>query len=152
MVQGASAPNPLIVFDGLEHIPLFANQTHVICARKTRLGVGDPTFDLDICIYEGEEYENFTALRDQLFSSLGLAEPDKSLESLPRPCPWLKFSSVLVHRGLGGGAFGWIQIGVHHQTGEPLAVKTIRVGMSTSMQDLLSEVEVSLSFPVSLRR
>ncbi|KAI4197116.1 MAG: hypothetical protein LQ350_006130 [Teloschistes chrysophthalmus] len=52
MVQGSSLNNPPVVFDDTERIPLFTDQTHVISARKTRLGVGDLRFDLDICTYE----------------------------------------------------------------------------------------------------
>ncbi|KAL9582571.1 MAG: hypothetical protein Q9212_003213 [Teloschistes hypoglaucus] len=147
MVRGSSPHNPVVIYEGTDRISLFAGQSYVISSLHTRLGIGTLKFVLHICTYEGDDLKDFTELRNDLYRSLGLTKPLSCLHSLPRPQSWLKLGSVLAHNDLGGGSFGWVQAGVHYQTGEPLAVKTVRVGSRIYMKEVLSEVEVSLAFP-----
>ncbi|KAL8764484.1 MAG: hypothetical protein Q9194_007044 [Teloschistes cf. exilis] len=136
MLQGSSPQNPLVVIEGTGRIQLFADQSYVV-SKQTRLQIGDLKFILRTCSYEGKEYDGFTTVRNDLFTTLGLEKPESHLESLPRPQTWLKLGSALIHSSLGGGSFGWVQVGVHYQKGEPLAVKTIRLGVRSFTKQIL---------------
>ncbi|KAL9580663.1 MAG: hypothetical protein Q9203_006210 [Teloschistes exilis] len=136
MLQGSSPQNPLVVIEGTGRIQLFADQSYVV-SKQTRLQIGDLKFILRTCSYEGKEYDGFTTVRNDLFTTLGLEKPESHLESLPRPQTWLKLGSALIHSSLGGGLFGWVQVGVHYQKGEPLAVKTIRLGVRSFTKQIL---------------
>ncbi|KAI4244393.1 MAG: hypothetical protein LQ352_006828 [Teloschistes flavicans] len=147
MVGGNSLKNPLIVDEGAKRAHLYGNDSYVISTPETQLEIGELKFVLRTLVHEGQEYQRFISTRNELFALVGLQCPDPRLESLPRSQPWHKKGPALIHAGIGGGTFGWVEIGVHHRTGEPLAVKTLGVGVTVFMKQILNEVEVSLSFP-----
>ncbi|KAL8869912.1 MAG: hypothetical protein Q9174_003917 [Haloplaca sp. 1 TL-2023] len=146
-IMGLSRINPPIYWVDGEPIRLFESQSHVITSKINHFRFGDLELVLRIPSFDEEGYEALRNIRDRTFQRAKFERPHPRLFAIPQAKPFSRLDQILLHSSIAGGGFGWVRAGVDMKTGEPLAVKEVRVDPRHKLQSIESEIEVSLKFP-----
>ncbi|KAL8965622.1 MAG: hypothetical protein Q9183_003757 [Haloplaca sp. 2 TL-2023] len=145
-VEGVSTTNPLVYWVDGKEIRLFEGQSHVIMSQTNHLRFGNLELVLRIPDFDAKGYNALSNARNKAFSRLGLEHPNPRLFAIPQAEPFSRVGQILVHSGVAGGGFGWVQAGVDMTTGEPHAMKELRIDNRHTLSSLASEIEASLKF------
>ncbi|KAL8736541.1 MAG: hypothetical protein Q9181_002390 [Wetmoreana brouardii] len=136
LVKGGSHKHPLILYGNDEPLSFKAGDSHVVCSPITRLSIGKLDFLLRIPRLGEEEYQRFAQTRDEAFGAAGRAPPDARLYGLPCVGSFQRVGPIILHKSIANGGYGWVMLGVHYRTGDPLIAKVMHVGGRLSWKKL----------------
>ncbi|KAL8869355.1 MAG: hypothetical protein Q9174_004333 [Haloplaca sp. 1 TL-2023] len=147
-VKGTSLTNPLVYWVDGEAIRLCDGESHVIMSRTSHFRFGKLELVLRIPEFNAKGYK---ALLDARNTAMARWNRDSDLPStrlfaFPQAKPFCRIDQILLHSSVAGGGFGWVLAGVDIKTGEPVAVKEVRVDLRHKLRDLELEIEASLDF------
>ena len=118
--------------------------------NRFRLGKAD--FELVYENFDSDEvFHRYTELRNDLYKVSGLQAPHSCIDSVPRKGYHIIDSSLVLHRSLGYGTFGFLWAEVHASQSTPVAVKelTVKSKGHAEKDNVENELVVATSFPVS---
>ena len=148
-VEGASSNNSLVYWVDGKAIWLFQGQSHVIMSQVSHFRFGKLELVLRIPGFDAKGYTALLSARTKALNKWKSELPSPRLFAIPQAEPFPCVGQFLVHSSVAGGGFGWVQAGVDMKTGEPRAVKEVRIDDWRASPDLASDIEASLSFAVS---
>lgn len=150
-LTAASDDTTISVLEGIEWKQLPQNSLRVLLDRTTLIRIHSMVFKVVRPVYNVTDYAHHIERRNHEFMCAGIPVPDPRLYSVPKEVPFLMIGQFIRQGCIGEGRFGWVEIGIDSHTGEPVAIKEIGVGDHTRMSHLKQELEILLSFPVSLQ-
>ena len=130
-------------------VELRKNQSSVLLFPVNHITLGSLEFEI---IYEcqgNDEYSKLVESRNNLMTKLGLDIPHPKLYAIPRMFP-VQIGKCIVHGTISGGGFGTVSAGIHADSGEPMAIKTILLKTRHQSQIFRSELHAATKFPVSV--
>lgn len=152
MIRGASVTNPVLYYmDSVTVEPLYLNDSQVFRSLNDQLGFGKLRMVANLPDHDKSGYQDFVELRNEAFKAAGFALPDSRFRALPGKQPFPQVGPAILHTDLvEANTAGCVMAGVHHRTGDALAIKILHVGGKYSWRQACSLIEASFAFPVSL--
>ncbi|MCJ1474815.1 hypothetical protein MMC13_003475 [Lambiella insularis] len=146
MLRGGSRKAPVeFMVDG-EYQALKYDEEQLMYQRVTMVRAGACEYKLHYTIEE-KDREIYFRQRDTFLSKASLApvEQQVAFQSLPGDSCVLR-GRYLEYGTQGSGTFGWITRGLDTKTGNPIAIKEIRINGSRSRSDAIAEVQMGKQF------
>ena len=152
MLVGLSDSYPVEFLLDCKRAPLLLrhNQKHVLHQKVNRFALGKLVFKL---VYEDFDdqgsLDRYTNVRNEWFENLGWRAPNRYLDAVPQK-QYNVIGTIVLHRSMSSGTFGWVYAGVDFQNGNPVAVKELSIKDRRIAQhdDLKNELNVATSFQV----
>lgn len=145
MLRGGSAKAQVECRTGNEWVSLNDGEEFLIFETLVRIKAGTCEYDLEH-IVSAEERELYFCARDRLL----VKGPNEIMPMLLKKMPGDKYISrgqYLELETQGSGTFGWITQGLDTKTGDPVAIKEVRVNKSNKVE-VIAEVKIGTYFTV----
>ena len=123
-------------------------QQWVLYRHSTSIRAGNCEYELEYTI-ENKFRDAYIENRRGFLASIS---PDSGRKVLLNELPgdhWIPRGAYVELSRQGSGTFGWITQGVNVKTGDPVAIKEVRVNGRAARQQVLVEIEIGRSFVVS---
>ena len=131
---------------------LFYKEERLMYQSATIIRAGVCEYELEYTVKD-DQREQYFKQRDGVFEAFetktGLSF--QTFRKLPKDCSVLK-GKYLEFGTRGHGAFGWITQGVDIRTGDPVAIKELRINNPRTLVETLNEVRMGKRFLVSRLR
>ena len=154
MLCGIHDSHPVTYFldDRKEPILLRKNEKYVLLNTVNRFQLGRLEFKLVFEDLDDEGYSEFLAARNKIFEMAGLEPPSPYFQAMPRSRYRHILGDIVLHDVISCGTFGMVYAAIDSRTGEPLAVKELRIKDKyvQKSKELQNEIGIATSFPVCL--
>lgn len=124
LVLRAGSNKPVWYYLDNEEIKLQNMAQRVLSSPTNRFRVGDLEYTLT---FEVSDMTTFVQDRNKYLKAIHKRDPPHpKIDPIPLP-HHKKLGHAIIHNSLGFGSFGWVSVGVDSSTGQPLAVKELRI-------------------------
>ena len=149
MIAGTHAMNPVIYTIDGRKVPLYQGQSRMILFPENDLSFGALRLKLEVPERSGQALVDFLDYRDECYRINRLQLPDPRLHSFPGKEPFVRIGPAVILPSNLGGSRRYVKAGIHHITGEPMAIKIIDVGAEFSWRQATHLIDASFAFYVS---
>ena len=150
LIKALSSVQPTILFIDNEPLTLTLGETHVLCYRTNRFMVGRLEYNFVYNKLGKDAYVAYTDQRNTLYKTLGISLPDSRVWEFPSSGETRIHGPAIMQVGDGGGVSESVRVGVHARTGQPLAIKSLKIGANQKWNDIIDGVQALLSFQVRI--
>ena len=152
MLCGIHDSHPVTYFldDRREPVLLRKNEKHVLLNTVNRFQLGRLEFKLVFENLDDEGYDEFLTARNKIFEIAGLEPPSPYFQAVPKTQYRHILGDIVLHDVISCGTFGMVYAAIDSRTGEPLAVKELRIKdrYVQKSKELQNEIGIATSFPV----
>lgn len=145
MLKGGSPRVPVEYKIGHKWVKLSHEEEFLIYETSIRIRAGVCEYDLEHMV-DDEHKETYFAQRDRFLVGGNPELPEKPLQRMPGD-RYISRGQYLELETRGSGSFGWITQGLDTKTGDPVAIKELRIDKRTK-SEVMAEVKMGTRFTV----
>ena len=148
LIKALSSTLPTIIFINNEPVTLNFGETHLLCYRTNRFTIGNLEYNFVYNRLGDEGYATFNHQRKAMFEKFALPLPDRRLWSISAVAERLVIGPAIMQACAGRDEPEGELVGIHLRTGDSLAVKPLAIGPERKLEEISTELQILLSFPV----
>ena len=155
MFVAPSEKKPVKYFVNDQWVELLDGDTHVLFQRINRLRFSRHDYDLLYTLpQEPATLGKFHGIRDTYLKTHFSYRPlsQREVPGIPPRCGFQKIHNILIFNTAASGGFGWVCNGVDVTTGDPVAIKELRVKSKHEIQPTIHELRAGRDFQISARQ